>query len=1113
MSSFELDRLFDTMIDPSPDARPTPFYWWSGADLERETLARHLDLLTAKGIGGTIVGYSHKLDGSVDHGRPTPLSGPWWDLMRWFVDESERRGLTVGVQDYGFMGPALVACGLRTTGLNAGTLVQTSILADPSMVVAPASFERAVAAVAWPADGRPEDAAEVPIDQARRQGWRSGPGHWNLSIVTAEPRDIGTLPSTFDPMHPQAGASLIQHYYERFEQELGPRLGASFRVFFQDELDFGVTMPLWNDRVHERLRASGVSPKSELHLLFHNSDRSRHVREAYRRAVVELLETSYFKPIFEWHEQHGTRIVMDQISRGDLRVGQHHYADFLQTMKWFHGPGNDDPDLTGPRNLAAFRVSASIARQWDRPLVANEAFHSSGWGVTPYGVVAGANVGFAAGANMLILHGLNYTTQDGWWEWASPDFHFRQPWWEFSGDMWRYFTRVCALLRRGVGAGAICVVDPTPDLALVGTSVKSPEQARALLTALTESGYSADLASADDLIYEAHSQSLAVGSARYRAVITVSEAVPAKASGALEELRQAGGVVLDAAALEESAVLAELEAIDSSSVFIRGAKWIVHRRRVGGVELCFIVNPQPVTESARLHFAHDGIVEQWDAWKGTRAILSPVRGFLPVTLDPGESIILVHDRARHEVGFVDAESPSVAASAGRQMEVSARQRLKPLPEQQRRDIGMVSATGVETWRFNYAAGDGPERPASVGFSTGFMVLGPLTTDRADDVEDALVAEHAVAGAGIPAGWRPFDFSHEHGLEGDPYLRDPMAGPHGLKGVPSTFLAPSTLDSDLAPGTSYFFWSTLEGTGDVEPTYLQTRAAARVWLDRELVHSCEEVTAATFPPWGLQDMNAPRQTARARVTAQSRVLLRVDVAKDQPTRVGFAVGGTPTESASKLCWWAGRDAALRFRIPASDESSTVRVRLQVPPGAGAAMVSTSRPLLRADQGENALVVVRDGAAARIDLANAADLILELGPGRGSGGELLEGPVQWAPQWTPKDLRPWSSAGLMDYSGMMEYEFRFSLDADEPSLVCLTLTGLEVSCSVDVNGRFVRQLLRDASIDITEHVRRGENVITLTVANTLANFYRRLPSPYSSKLPTSGGVGDVRVTSWD
>ena len=408
-----VDALRRSFVEPSAESRPTPLYWWSGGDLDRERLAWQLDQLAGKGIGGTIVGYSHLPDGGLDHGDPEPLSPDWWELMRWFVAASADRGMTVGAQDYGIIGGILLKAADRTRGFTAGSLENSfEIVSGPAAIrrdVDGGTSHRAVER----GGSRVLDAARVESGQVT---WTLPEGEWILSTVSLATGKIGLFETDFDPMHPDSGAAVIDLFYERFAEELGEGFGTTFTTFFQDELDLGLMMPMWNSLVSEALAARGFDPDAAQHLLWHgDSDEVMTLRAAYRDIVVDLLESNYFRPIFEWHEAHSTMIVMDQMSRGDLRLGHKHYADFLQTMAWYHGPGNDDPDLTDTRKVAAFKTSASIAHLHGRPRVTNEAFHSSGWGVTPHMIVGGLNVGFAAGANQVMLHGLDYTTDGGWW--------------------------------------------------------------------------------------------------------------------------------------------------------------------------------------------------------------------------------------------------------------------------------------------------------------------------------------------------------------------------------------------------------------------------------------------------------------------------------------------------------------------------------------------------------------------------------------------------------------------------------------------------------------------------------------------------------------------------
>ncbi|MXS75324.1 hypothetical protein CSIV_01545 [Microbacterium sp. CSI-V] len=1108
----ELDDLFDRFVEPPADARVTPFYWWSGSDLQRDRIAAHLALLAAKGIGGTIVGYSHTPDGSVDHGSPTPFGDRWWDLFRSYVEQSATLGMSAGIQDYGFIGPVLRRAGSRTAGLSAGTLTHHRATVSGPMMFRLDPGLRVVSARAWRVEESLESA--VPVTVSAEEGWSVPEGHWELSIVALDGKRIGIHSSDFDPMHPESGAAVIAEYYDLFIERLGDLVGTTLRTFFQDELDFGLTMPMWNDRVAAELRAEGMDPDIVVHALWMPFADAERLRDAYRNIVRRLLEDSYFRPIFEWHEAHGTQLVMDQISRGDLRLGHRHYADFLRTMRWYHGPGNDDPDLAAPRNLAAFRVSASIARMFERPLVANEAFHSSTWGVTPAEIAAGADIGFAAGANMLILHGLNYTTNGGWWEWASPDFHFRQPWWDDSRPLWDYLARVCALLREGTAVTEVCVVDPTPDLDLVGAGASSPERARDVLTALTEAGIGVDLVPGD-LLDADPDAGLRVGAATYRVAITVAAETVSAAVAALAAHEQAGGAVLRPERGDDLADLARaIDAVQERPLRFEVDGLRIAQRRVGSLDVFFVTNPLAHTVRTRFSVRDRGRTEIWDPWHGERRPVALNGDGTIATealeLPAGRSTVIVVDRSRPSRPASPAPSPE-----GTELAVDAAwwTTLTPAvgPDADLAD----RETGVDVWEYETSPdAAGPWRLQRHGVAARLRAWGPVSADTAADVEETL--RHSV-GAQDPASapgsvWREYAFSEEAGIFQDPFLLDRMAGPHGLKGVPATFLDPRALDDEPPPGSVYFFSARVDGDGDELPVRIRSRSAVKVWIDGACVIDVPETPAHRFPPWGLRDMSTPMTTRSVMVPPAARVLIRLDVSAEQPTRAAVVVGGEdhPDLAECRLEWWSGPRPALRFHLGQHDDPAPTWVRFVPPPGAIALLIEAQGVVVTARQGESALAV-RPGdtdGLHRIAVTGEEAPVLVRIDRAGSGGDAFVSPPRWVPGATLGSLPGIVSPALANYSGAITSRATFTRPEGPWTRAEVVIPALAGSCAVVVNGAEAGSVLRPGdAVDVTAHVRPGVNALELRMSNTLANRYRRLPTPYGAA--SSTGVEGVRI----
>lgn len=453
--------LQDHFRQPPSAFGPVPFYWWVGDRLDRSRVAWQLDQLCRQGVRRTVVSYPHLPDGTCDFGDPPLFSPEWWDFFRWFLGACRERGMTVGFQDYNLMEPVLREIGQETPGMqggqlscvaareNAGNLVELAV--DPDC--------HSIGAWAYPLnDGIADQAAAVDLS-AKVQGgnlqWQAAPGEWLIVLVFVSP-------APFDPMHPEAGRKVIERFFSPFERECGAELGVTLDLFFQDELDFGGRMPFWSgELLAEFQRRVGYDAGPFLPALWHDlGPVTEKFRLDYADVVASCISERFFEPVFRWHEEHGTLFGHDNCGRGRIAEGRAHYGDYFRTMRWFSAPGCDDPKLDGPRSFKGLKVNSSIAHLYQRPRVWVEAFHSSGWGTTPADVVAAINEDFACGATVVNLHGLYYSTRGGWWEWAPPDFHFRQPYWQHGAALNDYFTRVCWLLSQGVHRCDVAILYP-----------------------------------------------------------------------------------------------------------------------------------------------------------------------------------------------------------------------------------------------------------------------------------------------------------------------------------------------------------------------------------------------------------------------------------------------------------------------------------------------------------------------------------------------------------------------------------------------------------------------------------------------------------------------------
>jgi hypothetical protein len=662
---------------PPTAFRPVPFYWWTGEPLNRERISWQLDRLKEKGIFQVIVSYSHGTDGATELGKPPLFSSEWWNLFRWFLSQCREREMTAGFQDYTLIEPTLREIGARTPGMRGGQMncVWTQVSGPTSVVLQAESESLAIGAWAYPlADGIPQPLETTDLTPFIQEGvlrWNAPQGSWLVALVFVRL-------AAFDPMHPDSGNLAIESFYAPFARECPGEVGRTLKLFFQDELDFGSNMPFWSAHLRDTFQShQGYDLWPFLPALWLDlGPNTTKVRLDYANVVTSELERSYFQPIFQWHEQHGTLYGHDNMGRGDMRLGREFYGDYFRTMRWFSAPGCDDPKINGQRAFKGLKVNSSIAHLYHRPRVWVEAFHSSGWGTTPAEAVAAMNEDFVYGATVVNLHGLYYTTRGGWWEWAPPDFHFRQPYWEHCGPLNDYFTRLSWLLSQGVHRCDVAILYPSAALeaepsaytsrvmhahagnaAIKDAAVVSPDPER---VAFGLGKYIFDQACDFDFI---DFQSLARATVADTELRVSGEAyqvliLPAMASvrhSTLEAARnfvRAGGLVIacgclpaasecaSAGDLQFDSLLAEIfspqsqpsggrgilvpkdygevlrlinEFISRDVTTSAGPLHVLHRC-LETQDVFYVFNPARKPQTAEVSFRATGAVEQWDAW-------------------------------------------------------------------------------------------------------------------------------------------------------------------------------------------------------------------------------------------------------------------------------------------------------------------------------------------------------------------------------------------------------------------------------------------------------------------------------------------------------------------
>lgn len=438
------DRLAAVLSDPPRSFSPVPIWWWSGEALDPARLRWQLERFVEGGVYQLVV--LNLAPAGSDHGcdadDPPFLSEAWWEIFLGVCADAEELGVSLWFYDQlGFSGADLQARLVAQQPSYAGRRLQRATTTGVGRLV-----------LQCPAGGRPIAAFLEPLDGSPSRAVTPG-----VPIETQVESRLSLYYETdhgFDYLAREACTALLDQVHGEFARRLGDRLGKVVVGSFQDELP---SMPTWSASfADEFLDRYGYDLRKRLPALWGaalpNADR---VRRDYHALRASLAEEAFFKPLHEWHEQHGLLVGCDQQdpARAGLPVeGVQLYADYARTHRWFSAPGSD--------HHGDARIHSSLAHLYDRPRTWIEAFHSTGWGGTLEETFDWLLPWLRTGATLYNPHAVYYTTRAGWWEWAPPSTDWRQPYWRHHKHFADAVARLCAALSLGRHVCEIAVLFP-----------------------------------------------------------------------------------------------------------------------------------------------------------------------------------------------------------------------------------------------------------------------------------------------------------------------------------------------------------------------------------------------------------------------------------------------------------------------------------------------------------------------------------------------------------------------------------------------------------------------------------------------------------------------------
>lgn len=960
---------------PPREYGPIPFYWWAGDPLVRERIIWQLDQLQQQGVHQTLISYPHDPQARTSRGEPELFTPAWWDLLRWFLQECRRRGMTTGIQDYTLIEPTLQKIGRSCEGMAGGQMSCVSAKVAPRGIAVLHAETGARVIGAWAysicSDTIHPERAVCLLDHVEGESllWNSNVDDEQLVVL------IFVRPAAFDPMHPMSGALAIEALYEPFVRECPGEVGNTFRVFFQDELSFGARMPFWSahlDSAFQRRKGYCIGPWLAA-LWLDLGPLTVKARLDINDVIVAELEACYFEPVFRWHERHGTLFGHDNSGRGNMAEGRSFYGDYFRTMKWFSAPGTDDPKLHAPRAFKGLKVCSSIAHLYDRARVWNEAFHSSGWGTLPAQVLRAFAEDFAYGATVVNLHGLYYSTHGGWWEWAPPDFHFRQPYWAHCGQMNDALARLSWLLSQGVHRCDVAILYPSASLeaepfhpsleTLVSHTAHSSDFEENNICGSAERAafaigkYIFDHGCDFDFVDFASIERAALRDARleisravYRVVVVPSmKAIRAATLEKLACFTRAGGLVVfygclpiftDSRDLSRApiltgdmlrepgrgrpaqfirrglpSVLAAIEPMAALSWVDRVPGLQVLHHQIAECHLVYVVNSGSAKCNSRVHVPCNGWIEEWHPYTGRTEELRPLRRgglfVLPFSLVAGESRVFMIGKGLRTLPRT--ERGFSCFETVRTLEGPWVFEVVPTLHNLYGDYRQPPSPdtlGPEVRQLRYAE-EKVENDAAQWHEPDFDDCNWPVTTYSFGPRFSVVGPLAKDVDTSEAGEaKPYAFSLRWGIERDPFLTDWSSGPHGLKKkLPDEYLD----FGDAEPGSRWRASATVHVvTAGEYPFTMGARCAYRAWIDGRLIlEQKEALPPGRYPPWNIPHYDSVARTTRTHLDAGAH---RLEIELTQPAGQrcrAYAAFEYAEERQEEGASLRGSDLALRW----------------------------------------------------------------------------------------------------------------------------------------------------------------------------------------------------------
>ncbi|WP_166239024.1 glycosyl hydrolase [Paenibacillus turpanensis] len=494
-----LDR--NEFLTPSAPYRIHPFWFWNG-DMDDEEVARQIDEMADKGIGGFFL--------CARQGLTIPyLSKAWFEKVRYAITCAERRGMNVWLYDEypypsGIAGGEVILHHPEAKHVSLEHRFLRIRAGESASVELP--WGKVLSAKAAPIrNGKPdwEQALDLQhyignlqADQVFQKtgltaytqkrfftyrtvlqlDWTAPTGgnlpeaqaadEWEIAIFQEKEIEDFKYYGTFvDPCNKAAMETFIRLTHDRYAAEVGEYLGGTVKGMFTDEIGLLGRIPWSKHLAQEFKQRNGYDLLDCLPALLDSSVRdAAKIRYDYYQTIHVLLREAFHVQVHDWCEGREIEYVAEVP------------AVRMTTQKFSHVPGGDSAHEKLGRSLewildkyianmrANPKMVSSLARQLGRERNLIECFHSVGWSMTLQDARWMIDRMAALGTNFYNFHAFYYTMNALAKHDAPPSQFDQNPYWEHFRKLADYAGRISYVMSEGAADIRIALLDPVTSL-------------------------------------------------------------------------------------------------------------------------------------------------------------------------------------------------------------------------------------------------------------------------------------------------------------------------------------------------------------------------------------------------------------------------------------------------------------------------------------------------------------------------------------------------------------------------------------------------------------------------------------------------------------------------